>query len=229
MQRSVNSEVAAPKYYELGVYHQDLRSTCPDRVWSAVNKIFLYIHGSELKRFTGSWYLPSYLGGLGLSGIPTDFDLRRSRGIKELYGSGEKVLTLPSKKEWATWDLVHAHIRQEVPILYSPPYKRVEEELDVTPFILGMWSSLGADVLHRDNTFSHRLKTWHLRSSKLSKKARLDLGLDYDYLQEPKPFVQSLIRGTTLWDGSTQEHRQHSRFRPDCLPENSVLPGPVRF
>lgn len=66
----------------LGARHRELFATCPPEVWSAVNQRYLRTHHDRLEGECAGlpWFLPEWLGGLGLVGTPRLEDLKRALG-----------------------------------------------------------------------------------------------------------------------------------------------------
>jgi hypothetical protein len=64
--------------FGLSARHNQLYRSCPPHLWEAVNRWFLCRHAPMLKeRASGlPWFLPEWLGGLGLVGMPTESDLK---------------------------------------------------------------------------------------------------------------------------------------------------------
>jgi hypothetical protein len=64
--------------------HFALFASCPPAQWPAVNKLFLEHHASLLRLSTKlavPWFVPTWLGGLGLCGVVSDTDRRISTGL----------------------------------------------------------------------------------------------------------------------------------------------------
>jgi len=62
--KSYNSQVGI---HQLGVICRELKRTCPPNLWPIVKRRFLYYNSIELTRYKNlPWFVPEWLGGLGL-------------------------------------------------------------------------------------------------------------------------------------------------------------------
>lgn len=53
--------------HQLGEISRQLKATCPEELWPVVKKRFIKYNSKELNRYPGlPWFLPEWLGGLGL-------------------------------------------------------------------------------------------------------------------------------------------------------------------
>jgi len=61
----------------MGARCRDLKRTCPDSLWKKVKKMFIHYNFKQLTKYNLSWFLPEWLGGLGLPIDNPDKELSR--------------------------------------------------------------------------------------------------------------------------------------------------------
>lgn len=109
----------------LGPKHQELYRYCPEGLWEDANKLFHYYNMNTLKQYSGPWYLPTWVGGLGLVPREDSFseeNLRTCSLIKELIADGLGPMPWPKDKEWYMHELVKERYRSLFPLAADQPY-----------------------------------------------------------------------------------------------------------
>jgi hypothetical protein len=94
-------------YNRIGVQYRELIRNTPSGLIEKVHKTFLEHHGKLLAKARVPWYIPEWLGGLGLTGVgtPSDLDLSIARRIL-LNWKEERPIQLGRKEAtWKTWQL----------------------------------------------------------------------------------------------------------------------------
>jgi hypothetical protein len=131
------------KVHQLGVICRELKRSCPVELWPSVKKRFLYYNMKELTRFPGiPWYLPEWLGGIGL---PIDHpdelgdtDRKAAYVIKRLMNDSKhkKVLKPCLPKEAEFW-IMHKRVMKDLDSIKrsDPVYSRIAN-VDSTQYSL---------------------------------------------------------------------------------------------
>lgn len=94
-------------YERIGVAYRDLIKNSPANLKLAVHKAFIEHHKDVLEKSRVPWYIPEWLGGLGMTGVekPSETDLRIARRIL-LNWTVERPIQLGRKEaKWKTWQL----------------------------------------------------------------------------------------------------------------------------
>jgi hypothetical protein len=72
---SVSESDAFSQYGNLGSRHRELHRLTPDWLWPACHRLFVQYHESTLEALRPlPWYLPEWIGGLGMVGVPSELD-----------------------------------------------------------------------------------------------------------------------------------------------------------
>jgi hypothetical protein len=125
------------KAHVLGELHKELFRTCPKEYWNSAAKLFIERNRVALDSFKVPWYLPQWLGGLGLvrpSGWDDNFDRMVSHSImismkkKEETFSFDIPRLISEDPLWAMYRLVLQDLRKEYKWLGSEPFHDVEYE-----------------------------------------------------------------------------------------------------
>jgi len=111
-QKQFNQQVPL---HQLGVICRELKRTCPENLWPDVKKRFIYYNFQELSKTTLPWFIPGWLGGVGL---PYDFPFEISESdrccatyIKYTYADPKWSPVLP--KDAAMW-LMHKKVLKDL-------------------------------------------------------------------------------------------------------------------
>jgi len=91
----------------LGARYRDLLKSCPHFLTQRVHKAFLSRHWLVLKKSTLPWFIPEWLGGVGLLGIqePSELDRRIAAAILWNWTKIHPVPTGTMDAPWKTWEL----------------------------------------------------------------------------------------------------------------------------
>jgi hypothetical protein len=94
--------------------YNDLIKNCPSYCLKEVHNLFIKSHENELSRYKIPWYMPTWIGGLGLTGYkrPSDLDLRKAQAI--LYNwKNVRPKMHGSKREWQMWTMAEDEMVKE--------------------------------------------------------------------------------------------------------------------
>jgi hypothetical protein len=113
----------------LGPKHRELKRACPAELWDAVNQLFHYYNMDLLKTYKGPWYLPEWLGGLGLVPNEDTFTpeiLRAAAYMKcNLIGTKEGPQPWPKEKEWYMHEIVQERYSELFPLAGNKCYDQI--------------------------------------------------------------------------------------------------------
>lgn len=102
---------------QLGTICRELKRSCPSNLWPVVKKRFIYYNSKELNRYPGlSWFLPEWLGGLGLPmDDPKEISTldRKCATIIKMMMRKDKNLKPCKPKEAAQW-LMHQRVMKDL-------------------------------------------------------------------------------------------------------------------
>lgn len=149
-----------PHLMSLGVCHKQLIDSLPAspfgcEIRERVNDIFMWNHINRLKEFQGEWFLPIWLGGLGLRKLTNYTDSERAYAAyaKICIGLGLDVPVYKTDKEWIHYDTYVKVIHNMEPMLakYSfEHYDRDEFDTPFIPIIYDQWFKNGLEgCLHK--------------------------------------------------------------------------------
>lgn len=124
----------------LGSLHQELKKTCPEQYWPSASKLFLKRNKEALQKYKLPWYLPGWLGGLGL--VPPDnWDDLQDRMVAHSIMTSINKMENSSKMfsydvpkvvgcepKWLMYNLVLQELNKNFGWLDKHPYKEVEYE-----------------------------------------------------------------------------------------------------
>jgi len=94
--------------HELGVICRELKRSCPEAFWLKVKKRFIHYNRETLDKYPLAWFLPEWLGGIGLpvdneSEVP-DLNRRFATVIKMKMNSEPKLRPV-KPKDMAMWKM----------------------------------------------------------------------------------------------------------------------------
>jgi len=134
--RSVGAKAPPrPHLMALGVCHRDLLSPLSGLLRERANRLFLRRHSARLDSYKGSWFLPVWLGGLGLKNLRdyTRKELLYAAAAKTAIGTGTQPPSYKTTKEWAQYDSFMKRCRSECPLLDSYSFANHEGESNYGP------------------------------------------------------------------------------------------------
>lgn len=108
-----------------GICQNELLGTCPPFVEERVQALYLYIYGDALKKFKGPWFLPRWLGGLGMK----DFNkcsrdqLYYATCARKLLAEGVQGPQSYISKDWALFDVFNKNLTSSAPLVGEYPFQ----------------------------------------------------------------------------------------------------------
>jgi len=90
---------------ELGVLHEELMETCPAPIQRSLTNCFLHQHHAVLNTFSGPWFLPNWMGGLGLRQLNGYSDEDRIYARHACEEATAYPVSFSRDKEWLHYDL----------------------------------------------------------------------------------------------------------------------------
>jgi hypothetical protein len=182
--------------HELGVLHQELIAKSPEKMKGLLHDYFIYLHSNKLKDFRGSWFLPTYLGGLGLlpkGGDWSRYEKCKAAGLKKLMSDGARIPTIPTEKTWFTHDEIQQKLKQNVPGYEIFGAERLQEEVGEAILINWMLFNTSVEFLCMpDIKFHQALRKWKRDCSRLYQRALVTVGKDKHVRTEVKSDVMLL-------------------------------------
>jgi hypothetical protein len=115
--------------HELGVVCRELKRSCPEKFWLKVKSRFIYYNKNVLDRYPLSWFLPEWLGGLGL---PIDHDNeiskvdRKMATVLKMRMNGDSKFKPVKPKDMAMWKM-HELVMKDLKIfdyIEKPLYRK---------------------------------------------------------------------------------------------------------
>jgi hypothetical protein len=168
---------------ELGSDHVELLDRCPETCLSTVRKYFLYIHGTRLREQKTSWFLPTYLGGLGLKPIQYTFMESCLARTLKISGLVEKIKPIPTRKEWRTYDLSTGYKDNVLGAFASKRhYMKLKNELPESYLILRELANCEnlKQLKCLSRSFETTCQNWLRNVSRIHQRARAALILKRD-------------------------------------------------
>jgi len=132
--------------HELGVICRELKRSCPDAFWNKVKKRFIHYNRETLDKYPLSWFLPEWLGGIGL---PVDnesevsiLDRRFATVIKMKMNSVPKLKPV-KPKDMAMWKM-HQLVMQDLKMFnhVELPHYRLASVDDNVINLADQWARL---------------------------------------------------------------------------------------
>lgn len=179
--------------HQLGTIARELKRSCPENLWPEVKKRFIYYNSRELNRHPLPWFVPEWLGGIGL---PLDrdneiSDLDRCAASYLKLRFNDKKFRVIAPKDAAMW-LMH---------------KKVQSDLDI----------LNTEECHSRYVLNNgRLESIEENYAKLYKLMTInllmrdDLGSLYSILKEDRSSGKALLHNSDIW--------RHARKLTGCGP-----------
>jgi hypothetical protein len=103
------------EYDNIGTRYRESIRLCPRRLQETVHKFFIEQNRSTLEKVKLPWYIPEWIGGLGLLGFkrPSDLDLRIAQQI--LYNwKKTRPIQIRNKMKWYMWNLAEKRFKGKV-------------------------------------------------------------------------------------------------------------------
>jgi hypothetical protein len=96
----------------IGTRYREMIRLCPETLIHKAHKIFINSHRKLLVSSHLPWYIPEWLGGLGITGIetPSVKDLRISRMIIQNWKTTRPISLAHQEMNWKTWQLAAKHV-----------------------------------------------------------------------------------------------------------------------
>jgi hypothetical protein len=94
--------------HELGVIARELKRSCPPEIWLKVKSRFIYYNKKTLDKYPLSWFLPEWLGGIGL---PVDHDNeisltdRKMATVLKMKMNSDRKFKPVKPKDMAMWKM----------------------------------------------------------------------------------------------------------------------------
>jgi len=97
----------------IGARYRELMEGCPPDIKDNVHKFFIKHHLKILKQTRLPWYVPEWIGGLGLTGYknPSELDLRMATKIVLNWSKTEPIKLGSEPGLWKTWELAKKHVK----------------------------------------------------------------------------------------------------------------------
>jgi hypothetical protein len=119
--------------HKMGQFLRDLKKTCPEHLWLKVKKRFVYYNFDKLGKTTLPWFLPEWVGGLGLpnDGELGDLDRKLAEVIKRNFNK-LKPISMSEAPMWQMHKLVEKEFSQfRVPKTFSKLFVKNEKTYKV--------------------------------------------------------------------------------------------------
>jgi hypothetical protein len=115
----------------IGVRYRELIRLSPPSMRNEIHKGFVNRHRELLEKARLPWYIPEWLGGLGLTGIvePSELDLRIAHMILLNWETRRPISLAHQEATWKTWQLAQKALPK--PMLTFEKNKGVEEYKDL--------------------------------------------------------------------------------------------------
>jgi hypothetical protein len=96
----------------IGSRYRDLMEDIPKDMKEEIHDMFIKHHGKILKSVRLPWYIPEWLGGIGLIGFkePPELDLRVAQSILYNWKKKQPKPINKSSMLWKTWEIAKARI-----------------------------------------------------------------------------------------------------------------------
>jgi hypothetical protein len=96
----------------VGARYRKLIEMCPTSLKEAVHAEFVDKHRGLLQSMRLPWYVPEWIGGLGLTGVkePSELDLRVAKMIIFNWKKQRPVSIAHSEANWRTWQLAEGRV-----------------------------------------------------------------------------------------------------------------------
>lgn len=168
--------------HQLGVICRELKRSCPQDVWPVVKKRFIYYNSKELKRASLPWFVPEWLGGVGLPlDTPSEIsDLDRCAASFLKMHYNDRKWTPVKPKDSAMW-LMHKKVLSDLKPL------AVKEQ----PY-LKVLNGQALEALEDNFSSLYKLMTINL----LMKE---DLDTLYQVLEEDRSAAKATLHNGDLW------------------------------
>jgi hypothetical protein len=96
----------------LGTRYRELMKKSPSSMREVVHRTFINMHRELLEQFHAPWYVPEWIGGVGLTGYrePSELDLRIARMILLNWKKARPISLAHGTANWKTWLLAEARV-----------------------------------------------------------------------------------------------------------------------
>lgn len=188
------SGVRGKSPHVLGELHHELKRKSPDEFWFGINKLFLKSNAKALKEYKLPWYLPAWLGGLGLV-RPNDHDSQLDRCVahsimKTLKNSTDSFAYdcpkfVSDVPRWRMFQFAQRKLKDDFKWLdFNKPYKNVEYE--------GTTRSLSEQ--------NESLRKWKIIEELFTHDSGLPLGHTYSEPEKEKNKLFIGMRPNSPWE-----------------------------
>ena len=100
---------------QFGVICRELKRSCPPRLWPRVKKEFIHAHLKDLKKFSLPWFVPEWLGGLGLPmDDPAEISALDRRACTFILMNWNKSKLKVAKHSQESFWIPHRHIMRRL-------------------------------------------------------------------------------------------------------------------
>jgi hypothetical protein len=139
---------------------------------SSLGPAFIYYHHNILKQFAGSWFLPEYLGGLGLWSKNhkwTFHDYCYVHYMKHNFNRGRlSPLSIPMEKKLETYGLLKQWVKEQL-----PPHNLLNchfsSMMPITHFVLAYIMKEGLGPLKVKMNYQANVQAWKRKAIRLYK------------------------------------------------------------
>jgi hypothetical protein len=121
-------------YDNVGTRYRKLMETCPPSMRESVHKGFVNKHRTLMEKTRLPWYVPEWIGGLGLTGYrePPELDLRIARMILLNWKKTRPISLAHGTTNWKTWQLAESAVPKPIAVTRKGPgtelYNRVTSQ-----------------------------------------------------------------------------------------------------
>jgi hypothetical protein len=194
----------------LGVRYRDLVGSVPVEMRASVHRMFVDRHRDLLNRLRVPWYLPEWIGGLGLTGVvsPSELDLRLARVI--LYNWKENQPRRPVREvSWRTWSLAQAALPK--------PFVTTEVNSGVLDYRRIVGKKCIDLLFDSDISLETLFEAVTLEESRTGEVLRYNARLwsPKSYTNLPIPLDPALLEFQARYDSYESEHLRPPRFAID--------------
>lgn len=197
---------------DIGTKAEQLLALAPKEMKSQLMKKFLLIHKELLAKYKLPWYIPKWLGGLGLptwsGGKPTELDLRIAQQIIFNWKNRRPVPMGKQETPWKIWQLAQRNLPQPLYTTEKGPHTEAYNDIigrrcidllfdsDI-PFekIYSEFSSVNSGV----HAVRHNERIWRAGSYKKLPSPIEEWKLEFQALYPN--YVQQKQRSSTTRDG----------------------------
>lgn len=195
---------------ELGTRHRELIRTCPKGNVRNVHTLFLYLNCDTLREFKGSWFLPNWLGGLGLSPVQgySEKELRFAGEARLAIGQGlAEAPRIQMEKEWLFYDAFNKVLTQRgmgfaCKRSFTSYYGEDTYGRAFSTVVWAMWLSNHVNWFTRESEFSH-VPAGKRRAKAMEKASLTHRRRQLGKLVKFRQCIKELRKDGLLWRSSS--------------------------